>query len=286
MDKRYIILDPHKKNLSFLQVEKDRDRILSSVMKSKDPKIGQMVEQIYEKSFTSAKIPAIKEIFADIVIIAVSSRILWEFAIKIFNLIWLLSTLAAILLVFASLFYSIHVLFCLADEEYLKSRFGFTREGSTLRADVYNFAKKKENELARNVFFSSAFLLLAILPLVYDYPPLVFVNSFLNFIAFLLVIFVFFIQFLRNKLVKKDPKVAQQKLTAALLSVIFFFVYAFGLLSGQAEVNRVIGYAIDLMVAYGMVLFVRDVGKTRRYRAWVDDNWKKTTNGGQEESLP
>ena len=284
-NRRYIILDPLKKNLKSFQVEKAMDAIMSFVPKSKDPKINQRIEQIYGKSFTSAKIPAIKEIFADVVIIAVFSMILWGFAFRINNLLGLLSALVAIVLVFASLFHSIHVLF-LSDEEYLKSRFGFTREGSTLKADGYNIAKKKQNELARNVFFSSVFILLAILPIVYNYPALVFVNTFLNLIAFLLVIFVFIIQFLRNIFVKKDSKTAQQKLTTALLSLIFFVVYAFGLLSGQAEINRVIGYAIDLMVVYGVVLFIRDIGKTRNYRAWVDDNWRKTSNETQEEPSP
>lgn len=282
LDKGYIIIDPLKKNLESFQVGKTIDRIMSFVPNWKDPKINQRIEQICENSFTSAKIPAITEIIADTVIIAVFSVLLWEFAFRIFDLIGLLSTLAVIVLAFASLFHSIHVLF-LSDEEYLKARFGFTRDGNNLKADVYNIAKKKENELARNVFFSSVFILLTILPLVYNYPALVFANTFLNFIAFLLVIFVFFIQFLRNKFVKKDPKAAQQKLTTTLLALIFFVVYAFGLLRGQVEVNRVIGDAIDLMVVYGVVLFIRDIDKTRKYRAWVDDNWRNTSNGTKEE---
>ena len=283
LDKGYIIIAPLKRNLRSFQVEKAIDRIKSFVPKTKDPRINQRIEQFYERSFTCAKIPALKEIFVDIVILAVFSMLLWEFAFMGFDLIGLLSTMAAIVMVFASLFYSIHVLF-LSDEEYLKSRFGFTRDGSTLKTDVYNIAKRKENELAMKVFFSSVFILLAILPLVYNYPALVFVNTFLNFIAFLLVIFVFFIQFLQNTLVKKDSRTAQQKLTIALLELIFFVVYALGLLSGQAEVNRVTGYAIDLMVVYGVVLFIRDIGKTRKYRFWVDDNWRKTSNGTREES--
>ncbi len=273
LDKRYVILYPGEKNDRNAQVEKIIDKIATSVVKSKDPRINQRVLKIYHRTLTSAKIPAIKEIIADVVLLGVFSILFWELELKFFDPIALLLTLTAMAVEFASLVYSIYIL-SISDEEYLKSRFGFKREGNTLKVDVYAIARKKENELIRNLFFSSVFILLAILPIFHVSLALEFVNRFLNFIAFFLVIFVLFIQFLRVRFVNKSLGDPKQKFIAFLLSVLFFFAYVLGVSSGQPTITKLFEYTIDIMVVYGMFLLIQEIRKTQNYRGWVKSNWK------------
>jgi hypothetical protein len=282
LDKEYIIIDPLKKNSISLESDKKMDKILSLSFKSKERDAKLKFEQNFKRSFTVAKGPVFKEIPIDIFFFVAFSWLLYEFVKRNFGLLGIAIIVVIIIAWVVDLFYSIYNL-SLPDEKYLKSRFGFTKEGSALKADVYNIAKKKKNELIIYLVFSLVFISLAILPFFYYSPALVFTDTSLNLIALPLVIFLFFIQYLQNRLTKKDSNAAHQKLTAILLVLILFAVYTFGLLRGQVEVNRITGYVFDLIVIYGVFLFIRDIGKTRKYRAWLDENFRKASNEERKE---
>jgi len=282
LDKGYIIIDPLKKNSISLEFDKKMDKILSLSFKSKEQYVNRKLEQNCKRSFTFAKGPVFTEIPVDIFFFVAFLWLLYDFVKRNFGLLGIAIIVVIIIAGVVDLFYSIYNL-SLPDEKYLKSRFGFTKEGSALKADVYNIAKKKKNELVRNVFFSSVFILLTIMPYFYHSPALIFTDTFLNLIAFLLVIFVFFIQYLRNRLTKKDSNAAHQKLTAILLVLILFAVYTFGLLSGQIEFKQFAGCFFHIIVLIAIILFIRDIGKTRKYRAWLDENFRKTSNDARKE---
>lgn len=282
LDRGSIIIDPLKGNTNYDQVKNVLERTMSLILRSIDPENNikvkniEHIKQSYYGLLTCTKIPVLKEICADITLVVVFSVLLWELTLRHFGLIGPLVVFAIILWLFSRLFYSIHIL-CRSDEEYLKKRFGFKRDGKNLKTDAYNIAKNRENEMVTNVIFSLAFIVLAILPIFCNNPELVFINTFLNCIALLLVTFVFFIQYLRDIFIRNDSKTAQQKLITAILGLTFFIVYVFGLLGGKADVSRIIGYLLDLMVTYGVFLLSRAIINTRKYRVWVDTYWRKTS---------
>lgn len=248
------------------------DRVISSLVnhlfKHKDPKVRLSRERNLRNGITPAKIGLMQEILADFFMISVFAGILWEFTFSIFNPVGLFLTSAAIILTSGSLIYSVRQFHCPYDQ-YLTTKFGFKRDGVYLKTNVLNISKKKENELVRNLFISSIFILLALLPLIYKNPALIFVNNYLNFILFFLVIFIFFIQYLENKFLGGGQNSARIKLVAAFLSIVFFVAYTFSLLNSQIEIKDFMTYIIDIIVMCGIFLFVRDTVKVRAYHSCV-----------------
>ncbi len=271
LEDKNIIIYPQKKNEVFSRFERFLDKFTERLADMTKPMIASKAKSTFSKIFTPTKFSAIKEIPADFLMILIFSVILWEFTLRAFDFIGALIILVAIVTVLISLIKSVHLLF-LSDEEYLGSLFSFKREGNVLKTLASTIVKKQEHSKERTIFFSLVFLLIAVLAALYKYPQLVFVNDFLNIVAFFLVIAYFSLELLSKRGKLKENKELPGKIVAISLLTIFFLGYLFALLSGQIVVNRVIGLLLDLIVIYGIVLFIREAGKLREYRKWAKHN--------------
>lgn len=279
-DRDYAVLDTQVKNNELFQTMADLERHLP-LLKNLDHSAANKINKILDRFFTRAKIPSFADLLADVVLIILFLFILWEFVFKIFNWIGIICPVAAILYLFYLLISSFHAVL-LSDEQYLNVMFGFERHGALLKTKVLNIVRKKERELISNVFFASLFILLAILRFIYNYPALVFVTSYFNFVAFLFVIPIFIIQYKLNKLIAKDVKAARQKLIAAYISITFFIVYVISIADNYQEVKQVIGYLVDLMVFYGVMLFIRDLIGAIKYRTWTNEKSREGINNSKK----
>jgi hypothetical protein len=275
-DRDYVALDPNAKNNKLFRTITNLERHLP-FFKKLDRSTTIKIRKIYRSFLTPAKTSSIMEVFADLLLIILFSFIVWEFVFKIFNWLGIIFALGATLTMVYLLIYSIHVI-RLSDEKYLNIKFGFERQGAILKTRTLNIISKKQRELARNVFFAFVFILLAILRFIYNSPALVFVTSYFNFVAFILVIPVFIIQYWGNKFITKDSKAARHYLIASCFFVIFFIVYIISIADNYQEIKQIIGYIVDIMAFCGVILFIRALIGTNKYRNWVNETFRVVIN--------